>query len=334
MNNPHINRVCPHDQEEPDLYRQRCAQLNSRDIEADTSPYYVTVTFWIVDNLVTSDQVNQQLVALNNAFNGKLDPPAEFQSVAGNFNITFELGAINNVSTNESWGNLYDMWNFIGQNIISGHLNVYINEYTTENLLGQAAAENDPYNNVVTIRYDTLDTNPFSGMTLAHEVGHICGLPHPFNSNCGTSPFADIRTSKTPNYFAIADNQFNNNNLDNGAQEADFLEYWSQAAWDSIERPVSCDGDVPEQGVNIMDYALDFALLMFSKDQINYGRSEFGILSRSIDVRGAPATNNSTGVDPLSSSSSGWWIWIIVGISALFVIWLVYYFSIRKKSGK
>ena len=329
------NRSCPHEAEDLDLIRQRRTMLMTRDITTDTDVYYVSVSFWVVNNGVTVDQVNQQLVVLNNAFNGKLDPPAEFLNDAGNFNITFELAEINFVTTNEQWGDLTDMWGFIGQHNTANNLNVYINTYTTSNLLGQASSGNDTINNCVTIRTDTLDSGVFNGMTLAHEVGHICGLMHPFYYGCSGSPFDDITPSFEPNYFALPTNQFNNNNLDNGAQEADFLEYWSQEAWNSKANPASCNGDIPEQGVNIMDYALDNALLMFSKDQVVYGRSEFGIRARNIDVRGAPSTTGSSiNTDPSSSSgssSTSWIIWVAVGLGVLLVIFMIYYFMNRKK---
>ena len=333
-----MSRVCHHTPENIDTLRQSRTLIRERDIVADTTPYYISVTFWVVNDLVTDDDVLYQLTVLNNAYNGKLVPPTEFTSVAGNFNITFELSYIKRVTTTEEWADLTDMSTFVSQNNTATELNVYINDFSTPNLLGQASAASDTYNNSCTIRYDTINTGVFDGMTLAHEVGHVCGLFHPFDYGCTGTPFDDITPTFKPNYFAIPSNAYNNNNLDNGATEAGFLEHWSQSAWDSLEFPMSCGGDVEEQGVNIMDYALDNALLLFSQDQIAYGRSEFGIRARNINVRGSPSTTDAStdavgDAIPTSSSSFDMNIlmWAGIGLGALVILFIIYTQVNKKK---
>lgn len=313
----------------PDRHRQLRSLLARREVDT-TTQWYTYVDFWLLEN-VSDAQVDYQILQLNKAFGAGFSVPTLWTSVMGDFKIIFEKGDIHRISGGP-YADMNDMLDMISANHTTGRINAYYVSFTDPDLLGQAAFESDEVNTAVAIRYDTIDTSPFSGLTLAHEIGHIFGLPHPFSGGCSNQAFADIPSTKTPNYYCISDGTLDNGNLDElgAAAETPFKAVWSDSAWTTVEPELgslSC-GTGREMGNNIMDYALDDALLLFSADQVAYGRAY--IARRDLTMRTTAGTVEANVDDAPKdlngSSSSGlaaWAIALIVVVSVLVVAVIV-----------
>lgn len=234
---------------------------------------------------------------------------------------------------------------------VPGVLNVYICPLSG-NLLGQA----ELFSNHCVVKSETVGgieapgpsslANYNLGRTLTHESFHCFGIPHVF-SDSGTCPisrtFADIPRQKRPNSDAILTETGGiwNGSLDNRFRDCNQPTYnipGVNPPYSCISLP-NCGTSDYEQFFNFLDYGSDLVSIMISKDQVSTARLAipglFSLQSGPVDPGVVPVAR-----DPMvpafiptqivsgevSSSSSGfplWVIWIIVGIIVVVIIVVV-----------
>jgi hypothetical protein len=165
-----------------------------------------------------------------------------------------------------------------GHALVPGHINVIAAPLS--GFLGEAAL----FDRVCVIDAETVGgellNSPIStynlGITAVHEVGHVLGLPHPFDQSC-VQTFADVPTLRRPNYdFKLVQNTDGTWGGQNCNRFKDCKYYRDletsygagpHSCFNCVNTGINCtqcDTDVFEQACNFMDYVDDGDMGMFS----------------------------------------------------------------------
>ena len=176
----------------------------------------------------------------------------------------------------------------------SGLINIIIAPLTT--ILGQSIVSG----NVCTVDSGTVGSEMSMGflqdfgmgMTLVHELGHVFGLTHIWNTSKNEPIFSDIPVQKYPNYtFKFITNETTGESdatLCNRMRDCQIASGQNQYMLKNKTPPYSylsllgCDSTpLFEMGCNFMDYASDYNMAMFTKQQSQVVRAT--ILSKSLN---------------------------------------------------
>ena len=175
-------------------------------------PVTVPVWFHVISNgsqgNLTSQQINQQIAVLNNAYDGG--------AVGGTATrFTFVLAGVTRTSDNSSWFNMG--YNSAAEDQAKqalreggpGTLNIY-SANLSGGLLGwstfPSGVNSNPVDDGVVVLYSSLpggNAAPYNlGDTATHEVGHWLGLYHTFQGGCNGSgdTVADTAAERSPAY--------------------------------------------------------------------------------------------------------------------------------------
>lgn len=265
--------------------------------QQNTGRLYLNISYIIIytslfDEQINKERVDDQTFRLNADFNANnidlnkvpIHGKYSYFSTIGNCNVEFTVSNIYNASTLHSdFKSLHDVKSFmknIDVNIPKGELRVYITQLGN-GILGQA----EMFSDCLVIDHRTFGGTNYpgspsyqnynTGRTLTHEVGHVLGLPHTFDSKCGQYlHFDDIPPQKLPNFDAYLFQ--NTQNEWDGALDNRFRDC-NQPFYNipSKNPPYSCNNDCLkdyEMFFNFMDYCDDNNSIMFSKKQIEFMR--------------------------------------------------------------
>jgi hypothetical protein len=209
---------------------------------------------------------------------------------------------------------------------------------------------------------DLPEFNGYTGMTLAHELGHCFGLVHPFMHVVdGSVPDCDSPTATTyatlnpdapvqryPNYYVNVSGLTagSENALDNAGRRAlldDGTNTYNgeQVAIDLYEGDYSChNGSTYEGFFNIMDYSPDESMVGFFQANVTLMRN---VLTNNSyvdffgDTQSATNGENPSSAWVITDESTGidtWLIGVICGCGALILGVAIWWLWKKKGSGK
>lgn len=280
--------VCPCSRLRHTIKKKKYIQDTSGRLNIHVSYIFIYTKSFIQP--ISEDRILDQTARLNLDFNAnnmdlqKVPRSGNyaFFSDIGNCNITFSVS--NYFYTNvekESFKSLSEIETFMkyrSYQIPIGNLKVYVTKLQ-EGVLGEAKMFSD----CVVVDYRTFGGVNFTGdvsfqnyntgRTLTHEVGHVLGLPHTFDSNCSVQ-FEDIPPQKTPNFDAYL--YLNTNSQWDGILDNRFRDC-NQPLYNLAlkDPPYGCNSNCLsdyEMFFNFMDYCNDENSIMFSQKQIEYMR--------------------------------------------------------------
>jgi hypothetical protein len=176
------------------------------------------------------------------------------------------------------------------------------------------------------------------GMTMVHETGHLLSLPHTFDSSC-SKVHDDVPKQMNANYdfiLAQVDGKWTGSLCNRFRDCKIYGENDDSYKIPGEDPPYSCWGgqchdETFEMGCNIMDYAVDEFMIMFTHDQATAIR-EFLVSTNSPltlvngdggEVSNTTVTDAEGTPDALTNtrfSSNSWVTWLLVGIGGLLVL--------------
>jgi len=272
------------------------------------------------------------------AFSDRVGVPAVVFLPENSNNLSEKL--ITRVSCQNDFQSLQEVVDFLkGERMELLETNVNIIIAPLRGILGQTTLGQ----NVTVVDGGTVgtDLNPGTrmefgqGMTLVHELGHVFGLTHTWNSSKATVILSDIPIQRNPNhtfkftlneYTGEADAMMCNRMRDcQRAQGAKDMDIKGKAAPYSWITALECDKEMFEMGCNFMDYASDENMAMFTKTQAQIIRGCV-LDSKYMNTNTAVETLSSTRrrIQRLTKSSTWWNTWEAVGFGTASSIALLF----------
>jgi len=206
-------------------------------------------------------------------------------------------------------------------------LNVYIGQTTGGNILGQAyVGSNTAYVLTSTVGgflVPGTSANYGTGKTLVHEIGHCFSLLHTFSTaSCnGSKPFADLPEQIEPNFYSEV---FHDGDKWDARKCNRYYERISgNTSFSCLSHEQNPSTAPDENGINIMDYAIDPHKLMFSAAQVTMMRNWLMNTNTSMTLHDAPSGGSGGSGD---ESTVPWIVFAVVTLVAFLAIALEGYF--------
>lgn len=251
---------------------------------------YIFVYTDLFSEPISNERILDQTLRLNYDFNAnnmdleKVPKSGKYSyfNLVGNCNIHFSVSDYSFTTAKKTYfESLSSIKSFLKLKSVSapvGNLKIYITRLGN-GILGEAHMFSD----CLVVDHRTIGGASFhgdgsfqnynTGRTLTHEVGHVLGLPHTFDSNCEIQ-FEDIPPQKNPNFDAylfqnatgvwdgVLDNRFRDCN-----QPLYNIPFKAP--------PYGCDSQCLteyEMFFNFMDYCDDHNSIMFTQKQADFMR--------------------------------------------------------------